>query len=255
MLVLSRRPQQSIVFPTLGVSVQILRVAGQTVRVGVDAPHSIPILRDELAESDDSALPRSSSEGAAEEASRQARHRLRGRLNTASLALCLAQRQLQAGLATDADGTLRQALAELEKVEAEMASANAPPCPQRSARRIRTLLVEDNPHESALLESYLRLSGVEVASASDGQEALDYLATHESPDAILLDMRMPRCDGPTTVAAIRRNPTYGGLKIFAVSGAKPTEVDGLAETTGVDGWFTKPLNPARLVEALATSAG
>lgn len=255
MLVLSRRPQQSIVFPTLGVSVQIVRVAGQTVRVGVDAPATIPILRAEAAACGGSTSLRSSCAGVADEAVRQARHRLRGQLNTANLALCLAQRQLQAGLTTDADDTLRQALAELEKLEVELASANTPPRSERISRRIRTLLVEDNPHESALLESYLRLSGVEVANASDGQEALDYLATHESPDAVLLDMRMPRCDGPTTVAAIRRNPTYRGLKIFAVSGAKPAEVDGLTETTGVDGWFTKPLNPARLVEALTTTAG
>lgn len=251
MLVLSRKPQQSIVFPTLGLSVQIVRVAGQTVRVGVDAPDSIPILRGELADASASGALA----GAAEEAARQARHHLRGRLNTATLALSLAQRQLHAGLATDADGTLEQALAELEKLEVELASANTPRRAERISRRIRTLLVEDNAHESALLESYLRLSGVEVANASDGQEALDYLATHEAPDAILLDMHMPRCDGPTTVAAIRCNPTYRSLKIFAVSGAKPTEIAGLTEATSVDGWFSKPLNPARLVEVLTTTAG
>jgi CheY-like chemotaxis protein len=124
--------------------------------------------------------------------------------------------------------------------------------PQPSPRRIQTLLVEDNPHESALLESYLRLSGLDVINASDGHEALDYLNTHEPPDAVLLDMRLPRCDGPTTVAAIRGNPTFSRLKIFAVSGAKPGEVNVPTGPTGVDGWFTKPLNPARLVDTLAS---
>jgi CheY-like chemotaxis protein len=177
------------------------------------------------------------------EETRQARHQLRGRLNTATMALYLAQRQLQTGLANDADGTLQAALDELGRLEGELSAPTKP-----AQRPIQALLVEDNPHESALLESYLRLSGVEVANASDGREALDYLATHEAPDAVLLDMRMPRCDGPTTVAAIRGNPSYSRLKIFAVSGSKPDEV---VLPTDVDGWFTKPLNPAALVDTLA----
>ncbi len=251
MLVLSRRPSQSFVFPTLGVSVQILRVAGQIVRVGVEAPRSIPVLREELEPPGDTSGPPLAVEAADEEAARQARHHLRGRLNTATIALYLAQRQLQSSSTMAAGGTLQQALDELGQLEGELAAANSPT--RKPARpRIRTLLVEDNPHESALLEGYLRLSGMEVANASDGQEALDYLSTHEPPDAVLLDMRLPRCDGPTTVAAIRGNPTFSRLKIFAVSGARPDEVDVPTGPAGVDGWFTKPLNPARLVDTLGS---
>ncbi len=250
MLVLSRRPSQSFVFPTLGVSVQILRVAGQIVRVGVEAPRSIPVLSEELEPPGDAGGPPSAVDGADEEAARQARHHLRGRLNTATIALYLAQRQLQSGSAADAGGTLQHALDELGQLEGELAAAGAT-AGKPARRRIRTLLVEDNPHESALLEGYLRLSGMDVANASDGQEALDYLSNHEPPDAVLLDMRLPRCDGPTTVAEIRRNPTYSRLKIFAVSGAKQEEVDVPTGPAGVDGWFTKPLNPARLVDTLA----
>lgn len=252
MLVLARRPQQSIHFPTLGISVQIVRVVGQSVRLGIEAPRSIPILRQELdapatIDSKGSQLP------AADEATQQGRHRLRGRLNSATIALYLAQRQLQNGMTGEADETLRSALGELEKLEGEWAAQRtSSPAPRRSVSRVRALLVEDNPFESSLLESYLRLSGIDVANASDGLEALDYLATHESPDAVLLDMRLPRCDGPTTVAAIRSNPSYSRLKVFAVSGSRPDEV---AVPTGVDGWFSKPLDPAKLVEALVAVAG
>jgi carbon storage regulator CsrA len=253
MLVLSRRPRQSVVFPTLGISVQILRVTGQTVRVGVDAPHSVPVFREELEPTRDTVGPPVAAE-VAEEAAREARHHLRGRLNTATVALYLAQRQLQTGLSAAADGTLQEALDELGRLEGELAAASAPPR-KPARRRIRALLVEDNPHESALLESYLRLNGMDVANANDGREALDYLATHEPPDAVLLDMRMPRCDGPTTVAAIRAEPAYSRLKIFAVSGSRPDEVGVPTGPTGVDGWFAKPLNPARLVDTLAQAIG
>ncbi len=52
---------------------------------------------------------------------------------------------------------------------------------------------------------------------------LDYLRSHDRPDVILLDMRMPRCDGPATLAAIRGDAQYANTKVFAVSGADPQE--------------------------------
>ena len=50
MLVLSRSREQKIVFPTLGISVEILQIAGNKVRVGIDAPADIPVHRHEVAE-------------------------------------------------------------------------------------------------------------------------------------------------------------------------------------------------------------
>ena len=47
MLVLSRRSQQQIVFPNLGITLQILQVRGQIVKVGIEAPPEIAILRQE----------------------------------------------------------------------------------------------------------------------------------------------------------------------------------------------------------------
>ncbi len=48
MLVVSRKQNESIVFPGLGISVEIVRVAGKTVRVGIQAPDEVKILRGEL---------------------------------------------------------------------------------------------------------------------------------------------------------------------------------------------------------------
>ena len=53
MLVLSRGKNQGIRFPGLGVSVEILEVAGNKVKVGVDAPMEVRILRDELLQEDE----------------------------------------------------------------------------------------------------------------------------------------------------------------------------------------------------------
>ena len=59
---------------------------------------------------------------------------------------------------------------------------------------------------------------MDVDVAADGVDALDYLRTKTPPDIILLDMILPRCDGPTTVRQIRSNPGNSRLKIFGVTG-------------------------------------
>lgn len=233
MLVLSRKPKEKIFFPTLGVTVEVCSVKGNVVRVGIDAPPSVPIVREEIAKSTQYVSER---------------HRLRNRLHTASLAVHLAQRQLQAGLDEDAGETLDGALRDFSALDQELAAAGGNP-----KREIRALLVEDNSNESALLAEFLRLHGVKVETACDGQDALDYLQSHDRPDVILLDMRMPRCDGPTTVAAIRRNVAYEGLKVFAVSGVDPAECNIEPGSQGIDRWFTKPVNPRKLVDELHLS--
>jgi len=185
MLVLSRRPEEKILFPTLGITVEIRNISKNVVRVGIEAPPSVAIVRAEIAsEADKTALADSQ------------RHRLRNRLHTASLAVHLAQKQLQAGLAREAEVSLSEAMRQYEELDREMVLAkNKAPT---SERQISALLVEDNYNESMLLAEFLRLHGIRVETAKDGQDALDYLRSHERPDVILLDMRMPRCDGPST---------------------------------------------------------
>jgi len=110
--------------------------------------------------------------------------------------------------------------------------------------------VEDNQNERELLAGFLRMAGFDVVTAGDGADALDYLSAKAPPDFMLLDMIMPRCDGPATVRTIRANPQLAGLKIFAVSGISPGELRLESGPAGVDRWFPKPVNPNTLVQAL-----
>ena len=52
MLVLSRKQNESIVLPELGVEIEIIRVKGNTVRLGIKAPQKIKVLRKELIDDD-----------------------------------------------------------------------------------------------------------------------------------------------------------------------------------------------------------
>jgi len=249
MLVLSRRENEKIVFPTLGITVQVCGINRTTTRIGIDAPPSVPIMREEVADTK-YAMPASPLAAAAPTAGR---HQLKNRLHAASLAVHLAQKQLNAGLADEADQTLTAALSEFAALDQEMMTEKSRPVTAK--RTIRALVVDDNSNECALLAEFLRLHGIKVETANDGQEALDYLKCHDRPDVVLLDMRMPRCDGPTTVAAIRRDAAYEGLKVFAVSGSKPDEWIVEPGARGVDGWFSKPINPATLVRQMNIALG
>ena len=50
MLVLSRGNRERIVFPSLGISIEIIKIAGNRVRVGIDAPSDIAVHRSEVAD-------------------------------------------------------------------------------------------------------------------------------------------------------------------------------------------------------------
>jgi carbon storage regulator CsrA len=242
MLVLSRQPGETILFPTLGVTVHLLAAKGRTVRIGIEAPPDVKVLRQELQDTQEKpqrAQPASLT------------HWLRNRLNRIGLGLHLSQRQRQAGQDAQADASLDQALASLEALAGEL---KKPPAPATAARpRFRTLLVEDDTNERELLAGLLNVSGCDCETVVDGLDALNYLGSHDRPDLVLLDLRLPRCDGAQTLAAIRRDPRLAGLKVFAVSGTPPGEMGISDGPEGVDAWFPKPLNARKLLATIQQS--
>jgi carbon storage regulator CsrA len=252
MLVLSRGRNDKVVFPTLGISVEILRVSGNKVRLGIDAPSEVPVHRHEVSErieasgeqSETVKFPLSNESPAA-----KLNHAMRNRLNTAALGLHLLHKNLEIGDLTDAEATIFKVFNELKAIETELEGPATKKSHEATDAHRRALVVEDNDNERELLAGYLRVSGFEVDTAADGLQAMVRL-TEKAPDVVLLDMRMPRFDGSKTISAIRSNPDYRGLKLFAVSGMRPEDMNVTLGPTGVDRWFSKPVDPKTLLEAL-----
>jgi CheY-like chemotaxis protein len=113
----------------------------------------------------------------------------------------------------------------------------------------KALVVEDDQNERELLAAYLRMGGLDVDVANDGQDALDYLHTHKRPDVVLMDLALPRCDGPTAIREIRNDPAIADVRIFAVTG-RPRDQFGDGGNFRVDRWFNKPLNAEDLLRDL-----
>lgn len=252
MLVLSRGPEDRIVFPTLGVNVEIIRVDGNRVRVGVDAPREIPVLRHELVDEEGEAKPckQPKKQNTKKQPGNKEAHDLRNQLNTAHLALGLVEKQLEAGMNDKAMKTLHRALRTFDQLEEHV----APPAKADPAKR-RALLVEDDQGERELLAELLRLSGFEVDTAEDGLQALVYLSRSRAPDVVLMDINMPRLDGAKTIDTIRENPDFASMQVYAVTGEDPDTVDVEVGPCGVDGWFQKPYQPRQLLDHLQTQLG
>ena len=239
MLVVTRKQDQKITFPGLGITVHLLRINGATVKVGIDAPPEVRILRDELAP------------GADETPSlRPDHHALANALSKITLAVHLARKQWDIGRPADADVTLNTALRAVEALEA----ASRTPAPAPARERFRMLIVEDDANQRELLAGILGMSGCDCATAVDGQDALAYLDAGGRPDVVLLDMAMPRCDGPETLRRIRADGRYTGMRVFSVSSTDPRGVNVPVGPGGFDGWFPKPLNPKRLWDAIQDAA-
>lgn len=112
------------------------------------------------------------------------------------------------------------------------------------------LVIEDDDSLRRMLARSLHAEGFEVVEAADGDEGLAAFERHE-PDAVVLDLFMPRREGLETLRLIRqRSP---GARVVAISGGGdygPRPFLQVASRLGANATLAKPFEPAELVEIL-----
>lgn len=128
--------------------------------------------------------------------------------------------------------------------------AAAPPSAPPSGRRV--LVVDDNEDVRVTTASLLELQGHEVASAADGEQALE-VAHSWRPEVVLLDIGLPRIDGYEVARRMRRESWGEELFLVAMTGWGQDKDRQLAYEAGFDAHVTKPADPVRLDELLGTT--
>lgn len=113
----------------------------------------------------------------------------------------------------------------------------------------RILLADDNPDEASSLAMMLRQTGYDVNTASDGAEALE-AAERVQPDAILLDIGMPRMNGYEAARRIREQAWGSEVLLIATTGWGQEEDKRRAFEAGFDHHLTKPVELGALQELL-----
>lgn len=117
--------------------------------------------------------------------------------------------------------------------------------------RRRVLVADDNHDSATTLAMLLEMFGNEVRVAHDGEEALSMAASFQ-PDAIFLDIGMPKLDGYAACKRIRLLPGTGSTFIVALTGWGQEDDKKRARAAGFDRHLVKPVEPAKLQELLET---
>ena len=108
----------------------------------------------------------------------------------------------------------------------------------------RLLVVDDEPNILELLATSLRFAGFEVATATNGREALAE-ARRLRPDLVVLDVMMPDMDGFAVVRRMRGEGTTAPVLFLTARDGTEDKVTGL--TVGGDDYVTKPFSLEEIV--------
>ncbi|MCB9450229.1 MAG: response regulator transcription factor [Anaerolineaceae bacterium] len=105
------------------------------------------------------------------------------------------------------------------------------------------LIVDDKLSVQRMVADYLTENGFRAVTASNGREAL-YVARHEKPDLILLDIMMPEMDGFEFMRRFRQEKNTPVIMLTA----RVEETDKVVGLElGADDYVTKPFGMAELV--------
>jgi PAS domain S-box-containing protein len=130
-----------------------------------------------------------------------------------------------------------------------------PPAPAHleglPAVRRRVLIVDDNKDAAEWLATLLSLSGHETHVAHDGVEAVK-AAERLRPDAVLLDIGLPRIDGYEVCRRMRQQPWGRDLMIVALTGWGQDEDRQKSREAGFNTHLVKPVDDEVLLNLLAS---
>jgi DNA-binding response OmpR family regulator len=113
----------------------------------------------------------------------------------------------------------------------------------------RILLIEDDPDMARGLQFNLEARGYDVMVAGDGESGLDAALT-QNPDAVILDVTLPKRDGYDVCRTLRKaRPT---LPILMLTAKSQEDQVVLGLKLGADDYVKKPFGVAELMARIET---
>ena len=117
------------------------------------------------------------------------------------------------------------------------------------------LVVDDDAIVRRVVQGHLSDAGYRIFEAEDGQEALEVLERTGSVDLVIIDMVMPRLNGPGLIAELmRRRPSQSVLLISAYPAERETVEDGRPGHPFLPKPFTRDQLLAKVAEAARARA-
>ncbi len=117
------------------------------------------------------------------------------------------------------------------------------------AGRSTVLLVEDEESLRLVLRDLLERDGFHVVEAGDGIAALDEIDRHP-PDAVVLDLNLPRLDGYAVLSRLRARPATYELPVVVLTAKSDEDNEVRVFELGANDFLTKPFRPRALTARL-----
>jgi len=115
--------------------------------------------------------------------------------------------------------------------------------------KTKILLVDDEPDLVQMIKLRLKAAGYEVATAGDGQQALEAVKT-EKPDLMILDLMLPKLDGYKVCRFLKFDERTKDIPILIFTARAQEQDIKLATECGADGYLTKPFEAQTLLAKL-----
>jgi two-component system, cell cycle response regulator DivK len=113
----------------------------------------------------------------------------------------------------------------------------------------RILLVEDNEKNMKLVRDVLRAAGYDTLEAWTGRQALE-LALGQKPDLVVMDVRLPDIDGLAALSRLRADERTAAIPVLVLTAQAMAGDRERFLAAGFDGYLSKPVNIAALVETV-----
>jgi chemotaxis family two-component system response regulator Rcp1 len=118
---------------------------------------------------------------------------------------------------------------------------------------VRIALAEDSGSDVILIEETLRSAGlvVELRVFRDGEDCACYLRSGETPpDAIILDLNLPRLDGFELLRVVRSDPRYRAVPVAVLTSSRLAEDERRSFDLGANAFITKPCSLDAFLETV-----
>jgi len=118
----------------------------------------------------------------------------------------------------------------------------------------KVLIVDDSETARSILSMRFEVSGYDVITAADGEDALEK-AKKEDPAILILDLMLPKINGYEVCQMLKFDDKYKDIPIIILSALDQQEERDKATKSGADAYFIKPFDLDLLVTKVKSFIG
>jgi CheY-like chemotaxis protein len=120
---------------------------------------------------------------------------------------------------------------------------------------LTVMVVDDEPDVRLIARLVLSAAEFDVREVDSGEAAVAELTAGDTPDVLLLDVRMPGIDGWEVLRQIRADPALAALPVVVFTADMTVRAEAPDELRGGDVLITKPFQADDLLRAVQSAAG